>query len=93
MTVDFDISPADTSNPTGPQRFKHGFFGGPATGVVLHGHLLGTAVVNFMLRVNSLHKQFTMSLDHTLDPSDLDNIRSNSNDVHRVGTDLIRRDF
>jgi len=74
LVADFDVAPADAPFPAGAEDFEDGFFGCPATGVVLGGGFFGGTIANFVFGVDAADEQLAVTLDHLRDPQAFDDV-------------------
>lgn len=82
LIQNLNVQPADPFHKAGTENFHDGFFCCPASGKRFVAVLPLLAVSNFFGCVDSINEAVGVPLDHLRYSSDLDNVRSKSDD-HR----------
>lgn len=86
----FDVAPTDAAAPAGAEGLQHRLFRRPAAGIMLRGGFPGAAVFDFVVGVNPVDEEFTVPLNHLRDSQALDNVGSNSDNVHALDAGTFR---
>jgi hypothetical protein len=82
----FNVTPADSTAPTGPKRFHGGFFGSEAGGVTLELVSVALAVGYFAGSVDALEEWRAMARDGRLDAVDFCNVQAKPDNHARLGS-------
>jgi len=86
LIANLDFSPANSTPPTGAQRFEDRFLGHPSTGVMLRCRLSAAAILDLQLGINAADEKLPMPLDHLRNSKALDDVRAYAKNVHEIGS-------
>jgi len=80
LANNFQINPANTPAPPGPERLHSRFFGGESPSIALELILEPLAIFDFLGREDAIKKSLAMAFDGRLHAGHLGNIYTQAND-------------